>query len=267
MVQSEHLPGGSGGVWRIKTGDVTRVHRPTGPWTPAVHQLLGHLHAAGLDGIPEVYGIDDEAREVLEYLPGDTLNPETEAPSDDALAAAAAWLRRFHTAVASFTPGPLVWRQGLQELAPGQVVCHNDPGLYNWVVKGGEFAGMIDWDRAGPGNPIDDLAFLVWSSVPLLREIDDELAAARLEIVADAYGEISAAQVLDAVDARMALIDARWRAGIEREDPGTLALRDSGAMAKHLDRVAAFAGREVRLRELLRQRAQADSDSTDRLER
>ena len=38
----------SGGVVRI--GDTVR--RPAGPWTPAVHALLGHLHATGFPGAP-----------------------------------------------------------------------------------------------------------------------------------------------------------------------------------------------------------------------
>lgn len=232
----------------MRTGDVTRVHRPTGPWTPAVHRLLEHLHARGLDGIPRVHGLDDEGREVLDYLPGDTLDPETTAPSDDALADAAAWLRRFHEAVADFRPGAVAWRQGVQPLGVGEIICHNDPGLYNWVVQGGEFAGMIDWDRAGPGRPLDDLAFLVWSGVPLLRPAMVADSARRLQIAAAAYGGVSALQLVDAVDARMDLIAERWRAGIERNDPGTIALRDSGAMERHLTRVREFGDRSRAIR-------------------
>lgn len=213
-----------------------------------MHSLLAHLHERGLDGIPRVHGLDDEGREVLDYLPGDTLDPETTAPSDAALAAAASWLRRFHDAVADFCPGAVAWRQGVQALGEGEIICHNDPGLYNWVVQGGEFAGMIDWDRAGPGRPLDDLAFLVWSGVPLLRPIPEADAVRRLRVAAAAYGGVSALALVDAVDARMELIAGRWRAGIERNDPGTLALRDSGAMERHLTRVREFGDREVAIR-------------------
>lgn len=251
-VESEHLPGGSGGVWRIAGADgVTRVHRPTGPWTPAVHELLAHLHSRGLDGIPRVEGFDDEGREVLEYLPGRTLDPETEQVSDGALAAAAAWLRRFHDAVRDFPRDAREWRQGAQELADGEVICHNDPGLYNWMILDGEFAGMIDWDRAGPGRPIEDLAFLCWSGVPLLREVPVVDAARRVAIAAAAYGGVAPEELLDAVDARMELIAARWRAGLQRDDPGTIALRDGGVMARHTARVAGFAARRDQLRALL----------------
>lgn len=252
--RGEHLPGGSGGVWRMRSADgTTRVHRPTGAWTPAVHELLDYLASAGLDGIPEVYGTDAAGREVLSYLPGDTLDPETEQPSAAALAAAARWLRRFHDAVADFEPTHHVWRPGEQRLARerGEIICHNDPGLYNWVVVDGEFAGMIDWDRAGPGLPLDDLAFLVWSGVPLLREIPLAEAAARIKLAAESYGGVDGKQLLDAVTHRMGLIATRWQAGIERGDPGTLALRDSGIMARHEARVAAFGGRRAALEALL----------------
>lgn len=254
MEHSEHLPGGSGGVWRIRSVDgETRVHRPTGPWTPAVHDLLGYLREHGLSGIPEVLGIDDEGREVLSYLPGDTLNPSVDQVSDASLRDAVTWLRRFHDTVQGFEPASNIWRQGEQPLdkAAGQIICHNDPGLYNWVVIEGDFAGMIDWDRAGPGLPIDDLAFLCWSSVPLMRETPLTDAARRLVLAANAYGGVTAAELLDGVVRRMAIIAERWRVGIENGDQGTIALRDSGLMGAHEARVAAFESRIPALRALL----------------
>ena len=239
-------------MWRVRHPDgVTRVHRPTGAWTPAVHALLAHLEARGLDGIPEVIGRDDKNQEVVSYLPGLTLDPETQQPSIDALVHAASWLRRFHDAVQDFRPGAVEWRQGLQDLAADEVICHNDPGLYNWVIVDNDFAGMIDWDRAGPGRPIDDLAFLCWSGVPLLREIPAEEAAARLSAVARAYGGVKPTTLLDAVLDRMDLIAQRWRAGLERGDPGTIALRDAGIMDRHLAKVQHFADRRAPILEVL----------------
>ena len=252
MEHVEHLPGGSGGVWRIsKPGGEVRVHRPTGPWTPQVHELLAHLKARGLEGVPVVYGIDDENREVLSYLPGATVDPATDQVSEAALQHAAAWLRRYHDLVRDFVPSSDVWRQGEQPLGEGQIICHNDPGLYNWVVIDGDFAGMIDWDRAGPGAPLDDLAFLCWSGVPLLREIPAAEAARRLALAAGAYGGVTASEVLDAVVRRMGLISERWKAGLENGDLGTIALRDAGIMAMHEARVEGFAARIPAIRAAL----------------
>lgn len=251
-MEREYLPGGSGGVWRVRApGGEIRVHRPSGAWTPAVHGLLEFLAEHGLDGVPEVLGFDDEGCEVLSFLPGRTLDPETEQPSIEALGAAAAWLGRFHRVVRDYRPGTVEWRQGAQHLAADEVICHNDPGLYNWVVVDNEFAGMIDWDRAGPGRPIDDLAFLCWSGVPLLREIPNHEAAVRIRAAAESYGGIDPVNLLNAVETRMGLIEQRWRAGIERGDPGTIALRDSGAMDRHLLRVQGFLERRAAILALL----------------
>ena len=191
----EHLPGGSGGVWRVDDPvHGPTVHRPTGPWTPAVHDLLMHLTDAGMDGIPRVLGFDDEGREVLTYLPGRTVAVDTEQAPDETLAAAARWLRRFHDAVRAYDPGPRTWRQSAASLEPGQLVCHNDTGAYNWIVQGDRFAGMIDWDQAGPGHPLDDLAFLCWSGIPLFRETPATDAAHRVRIAAEAYGGVDPAR-------------------------------------------------------------------------
>jgi hypothetical protein len=61
----------SGG--RMTSGIVRRgdqLRRPTGPWSPAVHEFLRHLEAAGFEGSPRVLEIDGEW-EVLTYLDGD----------------------------------------------------------------------------------------------------------------------------------------------------------------------------------------------------
>lgn len=245
-----HLPGGSGGVWKktSETGEV-RVHRPTGAWTPAVHELLEHLHARSVGGVPKLYGIDAEGREVLEFLQGESIDPEGEPVSDRVLGEAAAWLRSFHEAVADFRPEHQVWRPGERALADGEIICHNDPGVTNWVVRDDTFVGMIDWDRAAPGRPIDDVAFLCWSGVPLMREISLTEVSRRLAVVADSYGGLDPLELLDAVTARMQLISERWQRGIAAGDPGTIALRDSGIMARHEERVAQFDARKPAIRD------------------
>ncbi|TML32993.1 MAG: aminoglycoside phosphotransferase family protein, partial [Actinobacteria bacterium] len=52
--ETEELAGNVGGaVW---VGDTVRG--PTGPWTPAVHALLGHL-APRIPYVPAVLGMDE----------------------------------------------------------------------------------------------------------------------------------------------------------------------------------------------------------------
>jgi aminoglycoside phosphotransferase len=252
MGERVHLPGGSGGVWRDEDPvHGTVVHRPTGAWTPAVHALLDYLAEIGLDGVPRVVGTDDQGREVLTYLPGQAIEVNTEAASDALLVGAARWLRRFHDAVRGFDPGVRAWRQLTAGLEPGQLICHNDPGAYNWVVEDDRFVGMIDWDQAGPGHPLDDLAFLCWTGIPLFREIPTTDAAARVALAAAAYGGVSPRQLLDRVADRMRRASDRIAAGIARGDPGMLALRDVGEPARTQVRVDALDARLPALRAAL----------------
>src|SRR5882757_1078400 len=153
------LPGGNvGGAVRV--GDTVR--RPTGPWTPAVHGLLNHLAAEGLPGVPRVLGFDERGRELLDYLPGEAYDEQV---PDEVLEDALSWLAEYHRVVASYRPsGLLVWRAGQGVLGPDEIVCMHDFGYYNWIGTESGFSGVIDWDLAGPGTPLDDIAFTAWNT-------------------------------------------------------------------------------------------------------
>ena len=236
----EDLPGAVGGATRIGR----TVRRPTGPWTPAVHELLTYLHDNGLRGVPTLHGLDDEGREVLEYVEGRGVQVDREIVLDTVLEEAVAWLRDFHDIVESFRPaGPRTWRGGDAELAVGQVICHHDPGAYNWIIQSGHFVAMIDWDMAGPGRAIDDLAFLAWTAIPLYREIPAADVARRLSILVDAYGEWGPMTVLDAVVERMSTAADRIESGQARGDQGLLNLAKVGEPQRTRDRVTAFRAR------------------------
>jgi len=65
----EPLAGGRlGGAVRVGN----TVRRTAGPWTPAVHALLGHLQRVGFAEAPRALGVDDEGREVLTFVEGET---------------------------------------------------------------------------------------------------------------------------------------------------------------------------------------------------
>ncbi|REK72188.1 aminoglycoside phosphotransferase [Aeromicrobium endophyticum] len=234
---AEHLPGAVGGVTRVGR----TVRRPTGPWTPAVHELLTFLDHEGLRGVPALHGLDAEGREVLEHVEGRGVPIDREVVLDTVLEEAVAWLRDYHDLVEGFRPsGRRTWRGGEAELADGQIICHNDPGAYNWIIQGGHFVAMIDWDMAGPGRAIDDLAFLAWTAVPLYREIPAADVARRLDILVDAYGEWGPMTVLDAVVERMSTAADRIEAGQARGDQGFVNLGLLGEPQRTRDRVAAF---------------------------
>jgi Phosphotransferase enzyme family len=191
------LPGGNvGGAVRI--GDTVR--RATGPWSPAVHALLGYL-GDRMPGIPQVLGHDDRGREVLSYLPGTVVDIDSEVLSPAQLVSLVRWTRSFHEIVAGFAhPGQ--WRYFPVEGAT--LIGHNDIAPYNVCFDGEEVAGVFDWDLAGPSTPLLELAFIAWNCVPLWTDIGPAAAADRLGVIASAYGDaFTAGQILRAVPDRI----------------------------------------------------------------
>ena len=162
------LSGGNvGGAVRV--GDTVR--RAAGPWTPAVHALLQHLADNGFTGAPRPLGFDEQGREVLTFLPGETVGGRRPRPgwvrADDTLDQVARWLRDCHQAVAGFVPPPgAVWRGG-GSWTRGLIVGHNDTSPDNAAWQAGQLTGFFDWDFAGPVPPGWDLAFAAFSWVPL----------------------------------------------------------------------------------------------------
>jgi len=261
------LAGGNvGGAVRV--GDTVR--RPTGEWTPAVHELMGHVRRVGLDAVPRVIGIDAKDREVLTYIPGRAVDLAETTPEQ--LRAGAAWLGRYHRAVAGFQPGKRRWR--FEERAPGarEIICHHDATLYNMVFDGDRLAGVLDWDVAGPGSPLDDVAMLAWSGLPLYEERPDAEVLERLEVLVAGYAEgldrgprsrlrlwsrlrgprlgpVTAREVLEHVVTRMTDATDRIEAGQRAGDEGMRNLAKVDEPARTRAQLATF--RESRLPALL----------------
>jgi len=63
------LEGGNMNEGVVRIGDTVR--RGVSPWTPTIHRLLAHVRAQGVRWVPRVHGIDDEGREVLDFIPGE----------------------------------------------------------------------------------------------------------------------------------------------------------------------------------------------------
>ena len=183
------LHGGNMSSGVVRVGDTVR--RPAGPWTPAVHALLAHLHDVGFAGAPRPLGIDERGREVLTFIPGDVVWPDHFALLDPQvqLERVARLVRAFHDAVAGFVPPPgAVW----QRLIPpdgAEIIAHHDLAPWN-LVAGTEGWAFIDWDTAAPGTRLWDLAYALHGFVPLSADprLQRADAAARVRAFVDAYG-------------------------------------------------------------------------------
>ena len=222
-----------------RVGDTVR--RPLRATSTATHALLRHLEEVGFDGAPRVLGVDDSGREVLSYVPGHavTAPPPAWGLTDDALRSVGHLLRRFHDAAAAFDPAPYRWSHPAPAPFDGVGIAHNDPNLDNVVFRAGRAVALIDFDLAGPGSAVWDVAAAARLWAPLRDPADTPDARRgreleRTRILVDAYG-------LDAAG-RAAFLPAlrdshEWMCGIVRDGaargvPGFAAYWTPGAAAR-----------------------------------
>lgn len=169
------LLGGTANRGLVQRIDNT-VHRPLGPHSFAVHQLLGHLESSGFGGSPRVLGTQGSA-EVLSYIDGCAAYPPVPdwALTDDALVTVAALLRTYHEHVVDFEPGDHGWQRPVPRRWRGSLITHNDTNPANVIFRGGVAVALIDFDLAAPGCVAWELAVAGCFWAPLLdpRDVAD----------------------------------------------------------------------------------------------
>lgn len=192
----------------IKIGDT--VHRPVHHWTPAVHSLLKYLEKAGFKYSPRVLGFDEEGREVLSFIKGESGKEGWgKIVTDEGLRKFAKLLGTYHDAVSSFEPDKdAEWAYASGAPEDGQVMCHGDFGPWNIVWQGDEPIGIVDWDLVFPSSHQFDVLYALEYSAPFR---DDKTALEshhfpevpdrkhRIEVFLEAYGESPIADVASKV--------------------------------------------------------------------
>ncbi len=165
---------GGGRTAVSRSGNI--VLRETGPWASTVHALLRHLEAVGFNGAPRVIGsgFDEQGRETLSFVEGEVahLRPWRE----EALPHVGRLLRDLHRAAETFeVPGNAVWRPWHGRRSGGSIlgIGHCDAGPWNIVAREGIPVALIDWEVAGPVDPLLDLAQACWLNAQLH---DDDVA-------------------------------------------------------------------------------------------
>jgi len=199
------------------------VHRPTHHWTPAVHHLLNYLQSVNFPYSPKVLGFDEDGREILSYIDGQSGGDVwTKIISDDGLRKFAKLLRAYHDAIADYKPSvDAEWAYTIGAPEDGEIMCHGDFGPWNIVWNGDEPTGIVDWDLVVPAKPRFDVLYALEYSAPFR---DDEAALKwhhfpevpnrkhRIEVFADAYGLIGLGDVVTDVAAMQ-----RKVAGFEKQ--------------------------------------------------
>src|SRR5450759_2722068 len=182
--EAEHvLTGGNVAALVVRVG--ATVRKPATAATPAAQALLGYLAAAGVDGAPRSLGRDESGRHILEYIPGVMADTRPPMPAAE-LRRVGRLIRGLHDATAAFEPpADACWEV---VIAPDrdELICHHDLAPWN-LVLGEDRWVFIDWDGAGPGSRLWDLAYAAHGFVSMAAGGDPAADGPRLQALADGY--------------------------------------------------------------------------------
>lgn len=160
----------------VRVGNTVR--RPAKGNAAFVHDLLLFLEDQGFPFAPRFFGRDEQGRDILSYLEGETWSSSGSGLSDDLLEQAARAIRRYHDATAG------------SPLAQGhEIVAHHELGPHNSIFQDGHLVGFIDWDDAAPGTRLRDLANAVYNYVDVSHWSNQEASeqARRILLMCVAY--------------------------------------------------------------------------------
>ena len=167
LENEEILTGGNvSTVYRL--GDTVR--RELKPESIKIHKLLKHLENKGFSYAPKFLGIDEKGREILSFIEGEAGNyPLKEYMwSDDVLKEIAKMQRLYHDSVSDFSFDDS-WESIDSTPQPFEVLCHNDFAIYNIIFNYEKPVGIIDFDLAAPGPKLWDIAYTLYTCIPLSR--------------------------------------------------------------------------------------------------
>ncbi len=184
MTEEEKLIGGNVAASVVRLG--ATVRKPATAATPAVQALLAHLHAVGCKAAPRSFGLDERGRQVLEFIPGAMWDRKQNDTLAD-LRRVGVLIRTLHDSSASFTPPALAVWEPLSSPEGNAMICHNDLAPWN-LVCGADRWVFIDWDNAGPGTRLWDLAWATLSFPPLEPGCDLLAAARAVVALVQGYG-------------------------------------------------------------------------------
>ncbi|HEX7349867.1 aminoglycoside phosphotransferase family protein [Brachybacterium sp.] len=193
------------------------VRRPRMPWTPTIHDLLDHLSTQGIP-VPRPLSIDDHVESVslVPGLAGDDAWPD--GLSADGARSLGRLLRAVHEGTRTWNPpADAVWSV---PNSSSTTICHGDPKPANVAWRNEVAVGLFDWDAARPGDPAEDVAYVLLWGTPIDVDPGDEplskdeitLRRARARALLEGYGWEGPFDVVEAAVSRheQAIDEVEW---------------------------------------------------------
>jgi hypothetical protein len=201
------LSGGNVNVGVIRVGNTVRRH--PGKASAATHALLRHLADQSFSGSPKLLGVDEKGREILTFIEGSAGQWPAIWSNQIALESAATLLRRYHDSTTALVGQVEGWVYQYPDTGRHEVICHNDYGAYNIVFQEMKAVGVIDFDLAGPGPRLKDIAYGAYWMTPLslnaedmrpFAEADLKAKSRRLRQFCESYGIEADKRLIDMIE-------------------------------------------------------------------
>ena len=170
------------------------VHRPLGPYSVPVHQLLRHLEKSGFTGSPRVLGTCGQT-EILSYIDGSAgrIPPPEWALTDDALVTVAELLRNYHRHVVAFNPGTIAGNArcrlgGADRLSPTTTPTRRTSSSAT-APRSDRSTSTLPRQAPSPGSWLSQAAF--WAPLLDPRDVVDSRhgrGIRRFRLLLDSYG-------------------------------------------------------------------------------
>jgi Ser/Thr protein kinase RdoA (MazF antagonist) len=175
----------------VRVGDTVR--RPARFGTHLMREVLAHLERVGFDAAPRWLGFDEQDRDVLSWIEGDTYtdrsqmhpylgtSPDRLTFNDQQLVAVMQLLRRYH------------------DTFGGEVICHGDYGPWNIVWRNRMPVAILDFDNVHAGGRGEDVAYALRMFLSYgLVDTDADILIERTRTAIEAYGDpFDVAAILD----------------------------------------------------------------------
>jgi hypothetical protein len=196
------------------------------------------LRDKGITVVPQPFGLDEQGREVVEFIHGDVgVYPMPEwVWSDQLLVDVGRAMRAIHDGSVGLGLPLAGWRR--EPVEPAEVVCHADIAPYNAVCRDGRLVALIDWDYAVPAPRGWDLGYAAyrWISLTPPRPEDGRTAdlpeqRRRLRLLCDAYGDVDPDEVLRWAIARLDDLIAYTRSQVAAGDENFIRTTAEGHLA------------------------------------
>lgn len=193
------LIGGNVATSVVRSG--ATVRKPATAATSNVKAFLDHLQQEHFSACPKHFGLDEQGRQILEYIPGKICFGLPMSLKD--LTRIGSIIRELHDISASFHPSSkAVWDVAIPPNS-SELICHNDLAPWNLVADGDRWV-FIDWDASGPGSRLWDLAYATIGFLPIELAGDPERYAERLTALLSGYAlaAISRSELIKTIERR-----------------------------------------------------------------